>query len=396
MAIFSQILNAPVTPPRALDLSIPVEVERVVVKLLAKDPADRYASAEEVLAALPSPAELETAAEQITAERASLSLLERIVRSSSTAHLKREPAAPSTPDEETLLALPESADTAPHRLTQELLVYAALEDTTAAVEAERRRLAELLQRDVIESLNLLLSQANAYEQTLGTNPTARMAVSVLASLARQVIQQVRDLEANLHPAILETVGLEPALEALASQTMRAHGLQIILALERMRERLPSQVERALFRVTQDALDRAIRRAHASQVTIRLERRDERLIFSLSDNGITAAGGGALRAARQRIEQLGGTVEAGVSPHGGFELTVSFAIEAPVQLTPRETEVIQLLTEGLSNKEIARLLSISPRTVNFHLDNIYSKLGVSSRTEAAIYALRHGWARRSAT
>jgi DNA-binding NarL/FixJ family response regulator len=60
------------------------------------------------------------------------------------------------------------------------------------------------------------------------------------------------------------------------------------------------------------------------------------------------------------------------------------------------DVIQLLAEGLSNKEIARLLFISPRTVNFHLDNIYSKLGVSSRTEAAIYALRHGWARRAAT
>jgi DNA-binding NarL/FixJ family response regulator len=56
------------------------------------------------------------------------------------------------------------------------------------------------------------------------------------------------------------------------------------------------------------------------------------------------------------------------------------------------EVIQLLTEGLSNKELAQALFISPRTVNFHLDNIYSKLGVSSRTEAAIYALRQGWVR----
>jgi DNA-binding NarL/FixJ family response regulator len=101
------------------------------------------------------------------------------------------------------------------------------------------------------------------------------------------------------------------------------------------------------------------------------------------------------AACQRIEQLGGIVEIGTGPRGGLELTVSFADKAAVQLTPREMEVIQLLAEGLSNKEIARLLFISPRTVNFHLDNIYSKLGASSRTEAAIYALRHGWVRKPA-
>jgi DNA-binding NarL/FixJ family response regulator len=276
--------------------------------------------------------------------------------------------------------------------TLELLTCTAQEDAAAAVEAERRRLAGLLQSRVVEPLNLLLSQANAYEQALSANYTARTAISVLTTLARQVLQQVRDLETNLHPTILETLGLEPALEALASQAMRAHGLQITLALERLPERLPPQIELVLFRTTQDILDRAIREAHASQVTIRLDRRDEQLTFSLSDNGITATvpAEGALCAACQRIEQLGGTVETGLGPHGGLELTISFAVEAPVELTPREMEVIQLLTEGLSNKEIARLLSISPRTVNFHLDNIYSKLGVNSRTEAAIYALRRGW------
>jgi len=400
MAIFSQILHAPITPPRVLGLSIPSAVERVVVKLLAKDPDERYASAEEVLAALPRPTEPEAMAaadvEGITAERASLPLLERIVRSSSTAQLKREAAAPPSPDEETLLALPDTVETVPQHLTQELLICAAVEDTAAAVEAERRRLAELLQSDVIEPLNLLLSQANAYDQPLGTNPTARMAVSVLTSLARQVLQQVRDLEANLHPTILETLGLEPALEALASQATRTHGLHITLAVERMPERWPPQIELALFRTAQDALSRAIRESHASQVTIRLERRDERLIFGLSDNGIATTGVEELRTTRQRIEQLGGTIKTGVGPDGNLELTISFEGEAPAQLTPREMEVIQLLTEGLSNKEIARHLFISPRTVNFHLDNIYSKLGVNSRTEAAIYALRHGWARRSVT
>jgi len=414
LAVLSQILNVPVTSPRSFDMSIPAEVEHVIVRLLAKDPADRYGSAEEVLAALPGLAEVETlavaAAEQVTAERTSLSLLERIVRSSSTAHLKQEPPTPALreaegppapdPDNETLLALPDNVEIAPPRLTQELLVYAAMEDTVTAVEAERCRLAGLLQGSVVEPLNLLLSQANAYEQSLGANPMARMAVSVLSSLARQVLQQVRDMEANLHPAILETLGLEPALEALVSQTMRAHGLQVTLALERMRERLPPQIELVLFRTAQEALDRTIRHAHASQVTIRLEHRladtGEHLIFGFTDNGITTTGGDVLRAARRRIEQLGGTVETGIGPRGGFELTVSFAVESPVQLTVREMEVIQLLAEGLSNKEIARLLFISPRTVNFHLDNIYSKLGVSSRTEAAIYALRHGWVRRPAT
>jgi DNA-binding NarL/FixJ family response regulator len=155
---------------------------------------------------------------------------------------------------------------------------------------------------------------------------------------------------------------------------------------------------ALFRTAQEGLERAIRQAHASQMVIRLELGEERLSFSLSDNGMAPPSpqGETLRAARKRIEQLGGTFEIGRGPYGGLELTISFPVEAPVELTPRELEVIQLLTEGLSNKEIAQMLSISPRTVNFHLDNIYSKLGVSSRTEAAIYALRRGWAGITAT
>jgi DNA-binding NarL/FixJ family response regulator len=279
-------------------------------------------------------------------------------------------------------------------VTQDLLPYAASEDAASAVEAERRRLVELLQSSVIEPLNLLLSQANAYDQALSANPQARMAVSVLASLARQVLQQARDLEANLSPTVLEALGLEPALEALAGQVMRVHGLQVALALERLPQRLPPRVELTLFRLTQDVLDRAVRHARASRVAIRLGQQGERVVLTLSDDGTAAPDEGVLPMACRQIEQLGGIVEAGVSPHGGFELVVRFVIEPPVQLTPREMDVLQLLAEGLSNKQIAQRLSVSPRTVNFHLDNVYSKLHVTSRTEAAVYALRHGWDRRS--
>jgi NarL family two-component system response regulator LiaR len=60
------------------------------------------------------------------------------------------------------------------------------------------------------------------------------------------------------------------------------------------------------------------------------------------------------------------------------------------LTDREMEVMRLVTKGLSNKDIADGLSLSVRTVQGHLANIFSKLRVSSRTEAVVHALKEGW------
>jgi len=266
-------------------------------------------------------------------------------------------------------------------------------DALDAVEAERRRLALLVQGSVVEPLNLLLAQANAYEQTLGGHAPTRLALSVLASLARQVLQQARDLEDNLRPTVLDELGLEPALDTLASQVRRVHGLHVTLAAERLRDRPARAIELALFRAAQDALDRAIGPARAQSVSVRLERRDERLMLTLADDGIADADLDLLRAAQRRIVQLGGRVATGVGPRGGLELTIDIAITPPAELTPREIEVLRRLAEGLSNKAIAGALGVSPRTINFHLDNLYAKLGVTSRTEAAIYALREGWARQ---
>ncbi|HEV7216003.1 MAG TPA: response regulator transcription factor [Chloroflexota bacterium] len=59
-----------------------------------------------------------------------------------------------------------------------------------------------------------------------------------------------------------------------------------------------------------------------------------------------------------------------------------------QLSAREREVLGLLAAGLANKEIAQRLSISLRTVEGHLGNVFGKLGVGSRTEALLYAVKH--------
>ncbi|HLG70191.1 MAG TPA: response regulator transcription factor [Chloroflexota bacterium] len=67
--------------------------------------------------------------------------------------------------------------------------------------------------------------------------------------------------------------------------------------------------------------------------------------------------------------------------------VSDALQEP--LTPRELEVLQLVSQGLSNKLIARQLQISEHTVKFHVSSTYAKLGAASRTEAVSLAARRG-------
>jgi len=62
---------------------------------------------------------------------------------------------------------------------------------------------------------------------------------------------------------------------------------------------------------------------------------------------------------------------------------------PGGLTPREVDVVVQLARGRSNPEIAEALGVARRTVTSHLEHVYTKLGVSGRTEAALFAMRHG-------
>ncbi len=77
-----------------------------------------------------------------------------------------------------------------------------------------------------------------------------------------------------------------------------------------------------------------------------------------------------------------------------ETTGGAATPLPGNLTARQAEVLRLLADGLSNKEIAARLYLSPGTVERHLATIYRKLGVGGRVDAARYAVEHGLAQRA--
>jgi DNA-binding NarL/FixJ family response regulator len=62
---------------------------------------------------------------------------------------------------------------------------------------------------------------------------------------------------------------------------------------------------------------------------------------------------------------------------------------PVRISPRELEVLSGVSEGMSSADVANLLCISKRTVDFHLANVYRKLGVTNRMAAHRAAIAHG-------
>ena len=86
-------------------------------------------------------------------------------------------------------------------------------------------------------------------------------------------------------------------------------------------------------------------------------------------------------------------ESPLHPRAARELLAARSSGRPptpvVELTPRETEVLILVRQGLANKQIARRLGISERTVKAHLTSTFQRIGVADRTQAALWAERNG-------
>jgi len=125
--------------------------------------------------------------------------------------------------------------------------------------------------------------------------------------------------------------------------------------------------------------------------------DDSYVFPLLEAGasgylLKTAGGAELADAIRRV--VAG--ETALSPRITTKLVDHLvkrssyrAAEMPEGLTDREMEVLRATAYGQPNKTIAVALAISPQTVQVHLRNIFSKLGVSNRSEAVAYAIRHG-------
>ena len=111
------------------------------------------------------------------------------------------------------------------------------------------------------------------------------------------------------------------------------------------------------------------------------------LINLQNSNSKVSGGSDRLKSKHPAADRKGAFDTGISaPSILVNRAASSGLEASLALSGREREVLKLLAQGHSNSQIARMLVISPGTVNNHLGSIYSKLGVNSRTAAIRYAI----------
>ncbi len=154
---------------------------------------------------------------------------------------------------------------------------------TAGVENERRSLARELHDDTLQSL-IALNQSVQMTALNASSSAERESLHQLQDRVQQTISSLRRLVRGMRPIYLEELGLASSLGMLASETSAEIGIPVDFVQRGEPLRMESNVELALYRMTQEALHNAARHAKASQIEVGLDYEAACLRVSVHDNG----------------------------------------------------------------------------------------------------------------
>jgi two-component system, NarL family, sensor histidine kinase UhpB len=165
------------------------------------------------------------------------------------------------------------ADAARSRATQIL----------TAQEQERKRIARELHDETSQVLTSLLISLKVLEETLSSEE-ARSRVEETRSLVHQTLRAIRNLSIDLRPSALDDLGLLPALRWYIKEYQQKCQIEVEFAANNFKERLPSEIETAVYRIVQEALTNTAKYASASKVRISVVEDDDSVSATISDNG----------------------------------------------------------------------------------------------------------------
>lgn len=209
---------------------------------------------------------------------------------------------------------------------------------TAAQEEERLRLARELHDDTIQAVIALKQRVQLANQSVKTE-SGQKALRELENLAEETVENLRRITRALRPIYLEDLGLSTALGMLARETSQMENLEVEFMLLGEEHRLPREVELAMYRIAQEALNNVVHHAQAKQAVvslqfnkdIRLEVRDDGTGFDVPQSPTEFAPSGhfGFLGMRERADLIGARLDVQSEIGKGTRLSVTLpASSAP--------------------------------------------------------------------
>ena len=154
------------------------------------------------------------------------------------------------------------------------------------LDFERKRIAQDLHDETGQSLMGIKLTLEALEKGLSPcQSSVAKAIEAIKWQIDQAHQEIRRISHRLHPALLNELGLEPALEAYFSEIGKKAGLRIEYTITGFEGRLDSQIETTLYRISQEALNNAIKHSKAKHFRLSIIKSYPNIIFLAQDDGI---------------------------------------------------------------------------------------------------------------
>ncbi len=213
-----------------------------------------------------------------------------------------------------------------------------------AQEQERQRIARELHDETSQVLTSLLISLTLLEESVETQE-ARERIADTRALAHSTLRAIRNLSIDLRPSALDDLGLLPALRWYVKEYQKKCSIEVEFHATGFKERLPAEMETALYRIVQECLTNTAKHANASRVTITLKEETDRVYARITDDGqgfdyealLKTPGqerGLGLAGMNERAVLLDGILNIHATPDQGTIIEVSIPLPSVRELQPQ--------------------------------------------------------------
>ncbi|HEY4032461.1 MAG TPA: LuxR C-terminal-related transcriptional regulator [Ktedonobacteraceae bacterium] len=281
-----------------------------------------------------------------------------------------------------------------------------------AISQERNRVARGLHDGIMQQITHVLHKLEYIQRVLEMDCGQLILFELqhVQNTLHDSLHELRSTMSGLLSRRVEKRALVEMIRRIVDEYQNSHPeIELVLQITGLNEsqQLSPKLEMTISQYMQEALTNVWKHARATRISVQLHGFDDGwLVVEVSDNGIGLQPEQVLLASRhhdveephfglsimrERIEEAGGFWELQSRPDEGTTVRARFPLaNLSNELTKREHQILHLVSEGLTNREIAQRLQVSVDTVKTHMHRIMQKLGVKDRVQAVAVAYRNGW------